>query len=280
MSKIAKAVERAKKSREAHRGEVEALRLRDQAHEGAPGLMGEQPVYSQTRVVSLNQSHLEKHRLLTLLDDPVAIDTYNVFCTQLLLKTQAKGHNTIMVTSCVDGEGKTVTAINLAISIARRVQHTVLLVDLDLRRPGIQRYLGFGAKKGLSDYLKGDEPISGLLVVNPGLPKMVVLPAGRPIHGTTEIIGSPKMEKLVREMKSRYPERYVIFDSPPLLIAPDSLVFSSYMDEIILVVEASKTPEQQIREAIELLNDKPLLGLVMNKFKGMRKGYYHYGYGR
>jgi len=279
MSKIAKAVERAKKSREAHRGEVEALRLRDHAHEGAPGLMREQPVYSQTRVVSLNQSHLEKHRLLTLLDDPVAIDTYNAFCTQLLLKTQAKGHNTVMVTSCNEGEGKTVTAINLAVSIARRLQHNVLLVDADLRRPGIEHYLGLGVKKGLSDYLRKDEPISELLV-NPGLAKMVVLPAGRPIPSSTEILASPKMEKLVWEMKTRYPERYVIFDCPPLLAAPDSLLFSTYVDGIFLVVEASKTPRKQIQEAIKLLDGKPLLGLVMNKFKGMLKGYYHYGYGR
>jgi exopolysaccharide/PEP-CTERM locus tyrosine autokinase len=279
MSKIAKAVERAKKSREAHRGEVEALRLRDQAHKGAPGLMGEQPVYSQTRSVALNKGHLEKHRLLTLLDDPVAIDTYNALCTQLLLKTQAKGHNTVMVTSCTEGEGKTVTAINLAVSIARRVQHTVLLVDLDLRRPGIERYLGLGVKKGLSDYLRKDEPISELFV-NPRPAKMVVLPAGGPIPSSTEILGSPKMEKLVWEMKTRYPERYVIFDCPPLLAAPDSLLFSTYVDGIFLVVEASKTPRQQIQEAIKLLDGKPLLGLVMNKFKGMRKGYYHYGYGR
>ena len=88
------------------------------------------------------------------------------------------------------------------------------------------------------------------------------------------------MEKLVWEMKTRYPERYVIFDCPPLLAAPDSLLFSTYVDGIFLVVEASKTPRKQIQEAIKLLDGKPLLGLVMNKFKGMLKGYYHYGYGR
>ena len=279
MSKIAKALERAKQSRQPYAQEVEDLRLRSEVPLKGPGSVAQQVEYSKTRSVSLNKGHLERHRLLTLLNDPVAIDTYNAFCSQLLMKTQAKGHNTIMVTSCTEGEGKTVTAINLAVSIARRLQHTVLLVDTDLRRPGIERYLGLRVKKGLSDYLRKDEPISELFV-NPRPAKMLVLPAGGPIPRSTEILGSPKMEKLVREMKTRYPERYVIFDCPPLLAAPDSLLFSTYVDGILLVVEASKTPRQQIQEAIKLLDGKPLLGLVMNKFKGMRKDYYHYGYGR
>ena len=274
MSKIAKAVERAKKSREAHRGEVEDLRLRSEVPLKEPSFVAQQVEYSKTRSVSVNKSHLERHRLLTLVNDPVAIDTYNALCTQLLMKTQAKGHNTVMVTSCTEGEGKTVTAINLAVSIARRLQHTVLLVDADLRRPGIERYLGLGVKKGLSDYLRKDEPISELCV-NPGLAKIVVLPAGGPIPNSTEILGSPKMEQLVQEMKARYPERYVIFDAPPLLSVPDSLVFSSYVDGIVLVVEAGRTPADQIRQSVELLNDRPLLGLVLNKGRGSFKGYYY-----
>jgi exopolysaccharide/PEP-CTERM locus tyrosine autokinase len=279
MSKIAKAIEKAKRNRKALVKEVEELRLHDRAPARAPSLVHERPAYSQTRVVSLDKNHLERHRLLTLLDDPVAIDTYNVLCTRLLESTRPKGHNTIMVTSCADGEGKSLTTINLAVSIARRLQHTVLLVDTDLRKPAITRYLGLNIKKGLSDYLKNNESISDLLI-NPGLPKIVVLPAGKPIHGSTEFLGSPKMEKLVWEMKNRYPERYVIFDCPPLLGVPDSLVFSTYVDEIILLVEAGKTSREQIHEALKLLNGKPLLGLVMNKFKGTRKGYYQYAYGR
>jgi exopolysaccharide/PEP-CTERM locus tyrosine autokinase len=179
-----------------------------------------------------------------------------------------------MITSCIEGEGKTLTAINLATTIARKAQHTVLLVDVDLRNPKVRSYLGFHAEKGLSHHLEEDEPLSRLFV-NPGLPKMVILPAGKPLLRSTEILGSPKMEQLVQEMKARYPERYVIFDSPPLLTVPDSLVFSSYVDGIILVVEAGRTPEDQIRQSIELLKDRPLLGLVLNKGRGSFKGYYY-----
>ena len=277
MSKIAKAIERAKKSREAHAQEVEYQQVAAQPSVKARSQLHQQEiVYSQTRVVSLKKNHLERHRLLPFLPRPIAVDNYNVLCTKLLMSTGTNGHNTIMITSCIQGEGKTVSAINLAISIARRVQHTVLLVDADLRMPTIQRYLGFIAKKGLSDYLRKDEPVSELLI-NPGIPKMVVLPAGRSITGTNEILGSPKMEKLVREMKNRYPERYVIFDCPPLLAAPDALTFSSYVDAIILVVEAGRTTREDIKKALNILKDKPLLGLLMNKFKGTQKGYYYYG---
>jgi Mrp family chromosome partitioning ATPase len=158
--------------------------------------------------------------------------------------------------------------------MARKAQHTVLLVDADLRNPQVRSYLGFHAEMGLSHYLEDNVPLSQLLI-NPGIPKMIVLPAGKPLLRSTEILGSPKMERLVREMKTRYPERYVIFDCPPLLSVPDSLVFSSYVDGIVLVVEADKTPREQITKSIELLKDKPLLGLALNKGRGSFKGYYY-----
>lgn len=270
MSKIAKAVERARKSRGASLGGFKSqspVQVVRDSHE--------QPVYSQTRAVSLDSHCLEENRLFTLLDDGVAIDSYNVLCTQILSKTVAEGKNALMVTSCIDGEGKTTTSINLAVSISRRVQHNVLLVDVDLRSPKIHSYLGLNVAEGLSDYLKQDRAIPELLV-NPEISGMVVLPAGKPLHGSTAILGSPKMELLVRELKSRYPDRYVIFDSPPLLSVPDALVFSSYVDGIVLVVEAGRTSKKQIREAVETLKDKPLLGLIMNKGEASPSGYYYH----
>jgi len=279
MSKIGKALAKAKKSRASQVREVDKLRLHPQSPDRASSTVQHPPVYSQTRVVSLDNNHLEKHRLSALLDDPLAIDSYNVLCTQFLNRTLPKGHNTVMVTSSLASEGKTVTAISLAISIARRVQHTALLVDGDLRNPSITNYLGLDGAKGLSDYLVNDNPISELLI-NPGLPSIVVLPAGKPLHSSAELLGSPKMERLVQELKNRYPERYVIFDSPPLLGVPDTLVLCSHVDGIILVVEAGKTPKEQILQSIGLLNEEPLLGLAMNKYKVGRNGYYYYGYGR
>ena len=269
MSKIAKALEKAKRRREGHVEEGREHVVRELLEHPK-----QQPVHSQTRVVSLDSDHLEKHGVFTLLDDPQAIDTYNVLCTQVLERTRGNGDNTIMVTSCVEDEGKSVTAINLAVSIASRAQHTVLLVDLDLRSAGIQRYLGLDVEKGIFDFLYREEPMSELLI-NPGLPKMVVLPVGKTLRGSTEILSSPKIENLVHEMKNRYKERYVILDCPPLLQSPDALVVSSYADGIILVVEAGKTSRTQISNSIELLNGRPLLGLVMNKALVHGKGYYY-----
>lgn len=268
MSKIEKAVERAK----SQRLDTQQVSPVQETHE-APRAAHD-PVYTQTKVVSLDTGHLEKHRLMTLLNEPQAVDCYNLLRTQLLQRTRDKGHNSIMVTSVVEGEGKTITAINLAVSIAREVKQTVLLVDSDLRNPKIARYLGWNGDKGLSDYLVDDVPVAELLI-NPGLAKMVVLPAGKPLSGSTEILGSPKMEELVEEMKCRYPERYVIFDCPPVLTVSDALVFSSYVDGVILVVEAGRTPRDQIRKAVEMLDGRNIIGLVMNAVKETRPGYYY-----
>ena len=269
MSKIEKALERAKRERLATQQGVHG-----QAPLEAVKSQEQEPDYALTKVVSLDRSHLEKHRVMTLLDDPEAIDCYNLLRTQILQKTGNKGQNTVMITSAVDGEGKTMTAINLAVSIAREVKHSVLLVDTDLRHPRIDHYLGYDAGKGLSDYLLHDMPVEELLV-SPGLAKMVVLSAGKPLVESTELLGSPKMEKLVEEMKRRYPERYVIFDCPPLLTVPDSLVFSSYVDGVILVVEAGRTPRDQIRKALEMLEGRNIIGLVLNGVKETRRAYYY-----
>jgi exopolysaccharide/PEP-CTERM locus tyrosine autokinase len=272
MSKIAKALAKAKKQRKNSSPEGQTSNVRDSVDSLRLNL--HKLSYSQTKSIRLNDMHLEFNRLNTFLDHALSVDRYNMLCAKILQETRKNGGNTLMVTSCVEGEGKTVTAINLATSIARKDQHTVLLVDADLRNPKVRSYLGFHAEKGLYHYLEENVPLSQLLV-NPGLPKMTILPAGKPLLRSTEILGSPKMERLVREMKTRYPERYVIFDCPPLLSISDSLIFSSYVDGIILVIEAGKTREEQIRHTVELLKDRPLLGLVLNKGRGSFKGYYY-----
>ena len=271
MSKIEKAVERAKKKRDENQQET---RLKLASEVAAAGEKA--PPYTKTKSVSLKNSHLEKYRIITHLGDSRIIDSYNLLRTQVLQRTRDKEYNnTIMVTSVVEGEGKTVTAINLAASIAKEVQHTVLLVDADLRKPKVHYYLGCDRAKGLSDYILDNVPLSQLLI-NPGFGKMIVLLGGKPLSGSTEILDSPMIEKLVQEMKTRYPDRYVIFDCPPVLTVPDSLIFSSYVDGIILVVEAGKTSRNQIRKAIELLDGKNILGLVMNKGKKVEQSYYYY----
>lgn len=270
MSKIERAVEKAKKKRDENQQKPRGKEAPDIGRAGENA-----PLYTQTKSVSLDNSHLEKYRVIKNLDDFRVMNYYNLLRTQVLQRTRDKGCNTIMITSVVEGEGKTTTAINLAASIAKEVQHTVLLVDTDLRKPKVHSYLGCNTAKGLSNYILDNVPLSQLLI-NPGFGKMIVLLGGKPLVGSTEILGSPMIEKLVQEMKNRYPDRYIIFDCPPVLTVPDSIVFSSYVDSIILVVEAGKTSRNQIRKAIKLLDGKNILGLVMNKGKKVEQSYYYY----
>jgi exopolysaccharide/PEP-CTERM locus tyrosine autokinase len=230
------------------------------------------PVYTKTRVIPTERRHLEEHRIVTLLNNPEATDCYNLLRIQVLERTRREGQNAIMVTSPLDGEGKTVTAINLAASIAREAEQTALLVDVNLRRPKVHEYLGCAIDAGLCDYLLDDVPLKELLF-NPEIDRLVVLPAGTPSAESTRILGSPKMENLIQEMRSRYCDRYIIFDCPALLTSPDAIAFSSHVDSVILVVEAGKTPKGEIVRALELLKGRYIIGFFVNRLKtGSRNG--------
>jgi len=260
MSKITKALDRAKQERGTAAGEPQ----KPPAAQTAPQPKPEHVSYTQTQVVEQPLTPMSAGRMLSHVDDPALADYYSMLRTQVLHQTRDKGHNIIMVTSVGKGEGKTLTAINLAISMAKESVQTALLVDTNLRDPKVAEYMGLKNDRGLSDHMLDDVPVHTLLI-NPGMKKLVVLPAGRPISGATEILGSPKMRNLVKEMKAKYPERYVIFDCPHLLDMPDALVFSSFVDQVLLVVEAGKTTRRDIRRTMELLQGKSLLGIVMNK---------------
>ncbi len=260
MSKISKALDRATELRSKITGEP----YRGPTAQPTPPPKPEPVSYTQTQVIEQPLTPMGEGRMLSHVGDSALADYYSILRTQVLHQTRDKGHNIIMVTSVGKGEGKTLTAINLAISMAKEAVQSALLVDTNLRDPKVAEYLGLNTDKGLADYLFDDAPMPSLLI-NPGMKKLVVLPAGRPVSGAAEILGSPKMHHLVQEMKSKYPERYVIFDCPHLLDMPDALVFSSFVDQVLLVVEARKTTRRDINRTLELLRGRNLLGIVMNK---------------
>lgn len=214
--------------------------------------------------ITLNEAVLARNRILTTHSSASFTDIYNLLRTQILHRTKKKGHNVIMVTSAMPGEGKTITSINLAISIAREVDQFALLVDTDMRSPSIHKYLGIDVQRGLTDHLLHNIPVHELLI-KPGISKLSFLPAGEPIKGSTEILGSPRLQELIMEMKERYPDRYVVFDCPDLLHAPDALVFSSYVDGIVFVIEAGKTSREHVQKALGLLEGRNILGVLLNK---------------
>jgi len=226
------------------------------------------PAYTQTRRISCDPLVLEANKIIASCQGEEIGDQLKILRTQVMNKMREIGANSLLVTSATAGEGKTFTAINLAISIAHEVDSTVLLVDANLRDPKVHEYFGVAPQGGLSDYLLGRGEIPELLI-NPGIHKLVVLPAGHPLPNSSELLGSAQMQSLAEEMKARYADRFIIYDSSSLLASADPQVLSRYIDCVLLVVEEEKTPERNVKRALELLEERQLIGIVLNKQKGL-----------
>jgi protein-tyrosine kinase len=220
--------------------------------------------YSQTRRIECSPSVLRERRLLIGDEESVEGTAYKMLRTQVLQRMKANHWSTLGLVSPGLGEGRTLTAANLAISLARELSHSVLLVDLDMRRPALHRLFGVEAPEGLSDYLLDDVPLSRLLF-NPGIERLIVLPGGKPATNSSELLASPKMAQLVDEIKKRYPSRIVLFDMPPLLERADTLAFSPYVDAVLLVIEEGKTARDDLVRTVELLAHTNVVGSVLNK---------------
>jgi non-specific protein-tyrosine kinase len=221
------------------------------------------PEYRVSRRVALDPATLEENRCVSFFSGAPGLEFYRVLRSRILGPATGRG-NAIMITSALPGEGKTLTAINLAFSIAREFQQTVLLVDCDFRNQAVQEYLGLASDRGLIDYLVDNRPLSEIMIW-PGVEKVTVISGGRTVQESSELLGSPRMKELVAGMKRRYPDRYILFDLPPVLTGADALVFSSQVDHIILVVEAGRTAREEIRRALGLLPQEKILGLVLNR---------------
>lgn len=220
------------------------------------------------------------NRHLVSITDPysTAAEEYRKLRAKVLRATEANYLNTIMVTSSHSGEGKSMTAINLAVTIAQEIDHTVLLVDADLRRSSVHAYLGIKPQAGLSDYLESRSELSDILIKT-GIGKLVLLPAGNPPRNPSELISSERMRILIRELKFRYRDRYIIIDSSPLLLTADALSLCEYTDGIIFVVQADRTTMKAATQAVALLKGHNVLGTVFNDVpKHLAKNLYPYYY--
>ena len=212
--------------------------------------------------------------------DPYSAVTeqYKKLRARILNATAKDFQNTIMVTSSDMSEGKTVTAINLAVAIANEADYTVLLVDADLKRPSVHKYLGIEPEYGLSDYLLGKARLQDILIKT-GIGKLVFLPAGKSTENTSESLSSERMKRLVKELKHRYKDRYLIFDSSPILVSADSIPLSSYMDGIVFVVQATRTTPKTASHALSLIKGSNIIGVVFNAVpKDLAKNLYPYYY--
>lgn len=234
------------------------------------------PAYSVSRSVRLDPQVLLDNRCVGFLPEGPEIEPYRVLRTRILRRSEEGAGTTVMITSALPGEGKTLTAVNLALTFARSYGQTVLLVDADLRQQRIHEILGYESGLGLADYLLNGCSVPDL-VVWPGIEKLTVISGGKTVAESSELIGSPGMKSVVEEMRSRYAERYIFFDAPPVLTGADAIALAPLVDHVVMVVQAEKTSLEDVRKALDLLPRDKVLGLVLNRYKGTESpGYYPY----
>jgi protein-tyrosine kinase len=191
------------------------------------------------------------------------------------------GSNLVMVTSALPGEGKTYCTVNLAMSIAMEMDRTVLLVDADVAKPSLTTWLGMKPepKRGLMDVLLNRQVEVADVLCRTDIGKLSILPAGTQHVRATEMLASEAMRALLQEMAERYSDRVIVFDSPPLLLASEASVLAGYMGQILVVVEAGKTTETVLRDALSRIEQRNI-GVLLNKAEAPQEGYYGgYGYG-
>jgi non-specific protein-tyrosine kinase len=227
--------------------------------------------YSETRVQAVDPEKLKNNRIFSFFDEIETTNQIKILRTQLLKKLEAIGGNSILVTSANPHEGKTFTSINLGVSIAKEFSRTVLIIDADLRKP-TKRHAAFSTdffsidvEFGLTDYLKGEADMRDILI-NPGIERLTLIPGGKPVDNSPELLNSSRMAEMMADVKSRYgSERLVIVDGPALLPFPDAMILANYVDGVLPVVEVERTPADQLRRMIDSLKETRVIGMVLNK---------------
>jgi capsular exopolysaccharide synthesis family protein len=265
MDVFGKAVERAARERQARAGET------PDAPDTVviPGLRPVQDVqdieYTETPVkkswVPATQSINTRERDGQLTP---SVHAYNILRTRVVQRLERNGWNLLAVTSPAKGNGKTTTAVNLAISIARAATHSVLLVDLDLRRPSVHHHFGVEPEKGVTDLVSGTAEFQDV-VFNPSIARLTVLPGGEKLSHSSEFLSKPQMQKFVEEIRDRYPKRIIVFDMPPVLGGADVLSFLPTVQACLLVLEAGKTTRDELRAATKALTQASMIGTVLNR---------------
>ena len=238
-----------------------------------------------SKCVDLDFEALERNGIVTPMAPRSRIaDQYRVVKRPLIRNAMGKGTaaiahgNLIMVTSALAGEGKSFTSLNLAISIAAELDNTVMLVDADVARPSILPMLGLPASRGLLDVLEDSAELSSVLL-RTNIDKLTILPSGTAHPRATELLASEAMRNLLNDIATRYADRIVIFDSPPLLLTTEARVLASHMGQVVVVVQAGKTLQSDVQSALATIDSCPVRMMLLNQAEAGSNGSYGYGYG-
>jgi capsular exopolysaccharide synthesis family protein len=231
--------------------------------------------------ITLDKAALHDNLVLPQLQDPGALRAYKILRTRVLRRLEANQWHSFALTGVTAGEGKTLTAVNLAIALAQDVNTWVALVDLDLQRPRVAEYLGMRSthgEKGLGDYLQGNATFENI-VYQPDIERLAVIPNFTPMLNSSETLTSPRMAELMQALEAEAPRRILIFDMPPVLAADDVLAFAPQIDGLLLVVAEGTTDRNSLRRAKEVLAEMNLLGVVLNRSAERNDAaYYSYSY--
>lgn len=262
MDPISKALERASQDQQSVRGWVQPGRSESQP---VPFLGARKP----PRKVSLDRKLLHANRLLSggPDEDPIVTDKYRLLRTRILQIMQARGWKSLGITSPSVKAGKTVTSINLALTIARQDDHRVVLVDADIRKPSVAKYMGIEGTAGLPDFLSGKLPVDDVLVEFEDQPRLAVMPGGHNWESgpTPEILKSSLIRDLMNSAWDHDSKTIFLVDLPPVLIGDDVISVAANLDALLIVVDESSTNIDDLKQTVELLSDFNLVGTVLNK---------------
>ena len=249
---------------------------------------GEEQGFNEIEAVEEVQIDLKRLRKahIALVDDdnPRLYEELRMIKRRLLVNAAGLGDspiekgNLIMVTSSVPDEGKTFIASNLALSIAREIDRTVLLVDADIAKSDVSKTFGVDGRGGLTEYLTGEAELNDV-VLKTDIDGLTILPSGKKVNNTTELMASNRMAELINELSNRYKDRIVIFDCPPILVTSEAPILASLVGQVAFVVRAGETKEKEFISSVERLDHSKYVGLILNQSnedaESSYYGYYH-----
>ena len=238
--------------------------LRGGRQPATPTPVPENYVPVQYRPAPVDPQAMERHRVLLRVPDVGISRAYKILRTRVLHRLSANGWFTLGITGTAAGEGKSLTAVNLALALAQDVNTHVFLVDLDLQRPQLGAYLGMSYEHGLTDYLTGQVDLDQI-IYDIGVKRLAVVPNASSVENSSELLGSPRMGEFIAALESQIPRRIVVFDMPPLMVTDDVLAFAPRVDTFLLVVSQGQTARRTLANAKEVLAEVNLMGVVLNR---------------
>jgi protein-tyrosine kinase len=230
-------------------------------------------IYHRTRVFTPSAAVLEANRVINPMSADPAAMAFRMLRTQVLQRMDANGWRSLAIFSPGARDGKTTTAINLAVNLANDRLHTVLLVEFDFQHPALAARIGLSPEFGGDDALSGAAAVEDCLYHAEGFDRFVILPARDKMANSSEILAGPRSRELVSELRARYPERIIIFDLPPVLSADDALAFAPLVDCGLVVASEGRTRRSDLARTVELLHKTPLVGTVLNRAADTPSGY-------